>query len=250
MAAAREPQTLSNPQTLAEEEHKNQALIPRESDQDQHRAEVHGEDQTAVHEPTVGFDAISGLDGEDLIFSDEAFASLPDFRCLSSPSSSPSPNTSASHPQKSLPTSTPSSSSSSSSTSSNWPFLRSPDAVPAGSLPVCSSEMSIQPQLSNPHPLDDTDVQLGSELLGGGVDGFDFSVPWDSADLFSLTLDESGACSDQTFNLDQLCPGFDETNNSGVGVEGEDKEESDDLAKFFLEWLKNNKDAISPSSSS
>jgi hypothetical protein len=106
----------------------------------------------------------------------------------------------------------------------------------------------MQPQPSNLDPSAETGAQsqLGIDLFGdGSVDGFDFSVPWDSAELFPLTSDESGACSNQTFNLDQLCPGFDEANNN-VAVEGEEKEESDDLAKFFLEWLKNNKDAISP----
>lgn len=234
-----EPQTHSNPQKQTqEEEPQNETLIQRESDQDQHKSEVQDEDQTVVQDPTVGFDTISGLDREDFIFSDEAFAALPDFRCLSSPSSSPS------NPKKSVPTSTPSFSSSSSSTSSNWPFLRAPDAVP-GSLSGCMSEMSMQQQSSNSDPSRETEAQLDMELLNGGVDVFDLSVPWDSAELFPVSMDESGACSDQSFNLDQLCPGFDETNSKGL-LEGEDKEESDDLAKFFLEWLKNNKDAISP----
>ncbi|XP_078149667.1 B3 domain-containing protein VP1-like [Carex rostrata] len=236
---AEEPQTHSNPQKQTqEEEPQNETLIQRESDQDQHKSEVQDEDQTVVQDPTVGFDTISGLDGEDFIFSDEAFAALPDFRCLSLPSSSPS------NPRKSVPTSTPSYSSSSSSTSSNWPFLRAPDALPR-SLPGCMSEMSKQQQPSNPDPSRETEAQLDMELLNGGVDVFDLSVPWDSAELFPVSMDESGTCSDQSFNLDQLCSGFDETNSKGL-LEGEDKEDSDDLAKFFLEWLKNNKDAISP----
>jgi hypothetical protein len=232
---AREPQSLSNPQSLSQDQHlKNQP-----------HAGVHGEDHEIVlMDPTPGFDAFSCFDGEDFNFSDDAFAPLPDFRYLSSPYSSPSPNTSASHPQKTLPTTTftytPSSSNSFSSTSSNWkwPFLCSPNAVP-GSLPAYSSDMSMQPQPSNPDPSAETDAQLGMDLLG-------VPVPWDSAELFPLTLDESGGCNNQTFNLDQLCPGFDEVNNNGNGAfEGEEGGESDDLAKFFLEWLKNNKDVIS-----
>ncbi|KAJ4783027.1 B3 domain-containing transcription factor ABI3 [Rhynchospora pubera] len=212
-----------------------------------HRDQVHMHGD--AHNPTPGFDAISGLDGDDLIFCDEAFASdLPDFRCLSSPS--PTSAASQLQPPKSLPTttSTPSSSSSSSSTpSSTWPFLRASDAGPR-SLPGCSSETTMQPlQPSIPDPVADTDTQVYLNLLDtGGVDEFDLSAPWDSSELFPLTVDVSGACTDQPFNFDLPCPGIDETNNNSA-LEGGPKEEGgDDLAQFFLEWLKNNKDAISP----
>ncbi|KAJ3687353.1 hypothetical protein LUZ61_016517 [Rhynchospora tenuis] len=235
---------VSNPPNLPKEEKTPQNQTLTLTDHEHHPDEVHGDPHdTVVHDPTPGFDAISGLDGDDLIFSDEAFASdLPDFRCLSSPSHT----SAASQPPKSLPTSTPASSSSSSSTpSSTWPFLRASDADPT-SLPGCSSDTTMQPQPSNPDPVSDTDTQVYLNLLdAGGVDELDWSAPWDSSELFPLTLDESGACTDQPFNLDLPCPGIEETNNNGA-LEGGEKEEGDDLAQFFLEWLKNNKDAISP----
>ncbi|KAJ1691979.1 hypothetical protein LUZ63_016134 [Rhynchospora breviuscula] len=235
----------SNPILLKEEGSQNQTPTLTQPHRDEVQGDAH---DTVVHDPTPGFDAINGLDGDDLIFCDEAFASdLPDFRCLSSPS----PISAASQPPKSLPTttSTPSSSSSSSSSSapsSTWPFLRASDSGPR-SLPGCSPETTMQPQPSIPDQVADTDTQVYLNLLDtGGVDEFDLSAPWDSAELFPLTLDESGACTNQPFNFDLPCPGIEETNNNGALEGGQKEEGGDDLAQFFLEWLKNNKDAISP----
>lgn len=228
-----EEQNLRDSPTPDKEEYQNQSHIMRENIQDQDQLWGQAENLTAFQDLMAGFDAISWLDGEDFIFSEEAITSSTDFGCLSSPSFS-LPHSCAMHPQNKALTnptanSYPSFAFSSSFPSSTWATLQASSCVPR-SLPQCSSKMSVQSLVSNPIPI--ADMQLGvnsSEQFPGDV----------------LMVDELGERTIQPSKYDLSCAGFGKMNNNGV-IEGEKKESNDDVAKFILEWLEKNKDVISP----
>ncbi|XP_078154039.1 regulatory protein viviparous-1-like isoform X3 [Carex rostrata] len=166
-----------------------------------------------IQDLMAGFDAISSLDGEDFITSDEAFASPPYFNSLPSPSfllpehfiNNPPANSYASFAFSSS-------------------FLRVPNCVPI-SLPRFSSEITMQSPVTSPNPV--AEMQLG-------VNSYDeFQFPVDV-----LMLDELGVRNIQPSNFDPL------NNSSGI-IEGEEKESDDDVSKFIVEWLKRNNDIIS-----
>ncbi|KAJ0972428.1 hypothetical protein J5N97_020387 [Dioscorea zingiberensis] len=156
---------------------------------------------------------VLGMDGEDLIFSEDAFAALPDFPCLSSPTaSSPSPS-SASNAIK-----TTCSSSSSSSSSASWAFMSGggggADLQRHAGVPDAMLLPPPPPALDPDHPLD----------ILGDIDLLDSSL-WDPSMLFSddnLMIDEPPA------------------------YPREPEASTEDLALVFLEWLKTNRDSISP----
>lgn len=161
----------------------------------------------------AGFDAISSLDGEDFITSDEAFASPPYFNSLPSPSFLLPENFINNPPANSYASFAFSSS-----------FLRVPNCVPI-SLPRFSSEITMQSPITFPNPV--AEMQLGVN----SYDEFQFLVD-------VLMLDEPGVRNIQPSNFDPL------NSNSGI-IEGEEKESDDDVSKFILEWLKRNNDVIS-----
>ncbi|PKU61187.1 regulatory protein viviparous-1-like [Dendrobium catenatum] len=170
---------------------------------------------------------------QKLIFSDEedAFPSLADFGCLSSPSASASYSSAAS----TLPKQSTSSSSSSSSFSSSspWSFLFTPTETDGGMHPAAASEDPLAPI-----------TDAGFDILGDDIDLWEtctdepIESTWDSSRSFFP--DErnwaGGSGGDQQ-------PG----NEEKLGfLSGGDDCSSEDLANVFLEWLKENKDLISP----
>ncbi|XP_072965624.1 B3 domain-containing protein VP1 isoform X2 [Typha angustifolia] len=206
-----------------------------------------GRERELAGDPADDIEMISDIDGEDFIFSDDAFSSLPDFRCLSSPSATP-PSAS-----KACPTS----SSSSSSSSTSWPFLRVPKG---GNSDLPSYSDAAEMMTSVPGPTHVAAAELEGLDILGDIDFFDLSDAWDPSSLFpdeNMMIGDGGA--DQPF--DRIASQRDLVGQSLGGDEGDghsgrrDEEEDalmmmdgpcEDLAKFFLEWLKNNKDSISP----
>ncbi|KAF3341858.1 B3 domain-containing protein VP1 [Carex littledalei] len=208
-----EKQKLINHQTPPDkEENQNQSHVSKENILNQYQFCNQAQNLTVIQDLIAGFDAISSLDGEDFSISDEAFASSPYFNSLSSPSFLLPENFINTPPANSYASFAFSSS-----------FLRVPNCVPS-SLPQCSYEMTMQSQVSNPNPV--AEMQLGVN----SSEEFPVDV---------LMMHESGERTIQPSN-------FDPSNNSSGIIEGEEKESDDDVAKFILEWLKKNEDAISP----
>ncbi|URE09519.1 Regulatory protein viviparous-1 [Musa troglodytarum] len=172
-------------------------------------------------------DIVLNIDGEDLIFSEDTFPCLPDFPCLSSPSAS------TLHAKNAVLSSCSSTSSSSSSSSSSWSFLQVPD----GGRVADSSEFAD-----------------GLDILGD-IDLFDLSIdPWDPPSLFHA--DEaspaviSGADESVGNREKKPCQAVEEGrlhgHGEGVPQQAQEEESSEELARIFLEWLRSNKDSISP----
>ncbi|KAK8970343.1 B3 domain-containing protein VP1 [Platanthera guangdongensis] len=162
---------------------------------------------------------------DDLIFSDGAFPSLPEFPCLSSPSPSSAAST---QPKAPCLSNKSSSSSSSTSSSSPWSFLKVAEEsdgvqmVPAGGEPAAGV---VGPESE------------GIDFLGA-IDLWESGEPADCWDTSSFFLGES--CGGD--GADGQAPVRDEVGVFGAGGEFP----SEDLAKVFFEWLKSNKDSISP----
>ncbi|XP_042379858.1 B3 domain-containing protein VP1-like [Zingiber officinale] len=175
--------------------------------------------------------------GDDFFFSEDAFASIPtDFSCFSMlppqpPTETFSPSTTTFKPKGSILSSSSSTASSSSSTS--WSsLLQAPEVAAAAAsdnaamvgpasfldLPQgeISDDMSFFTNFEGLFDLEDSRPDLHGSASGGG--------------------DVAGAC----------CGGPQE-----AGGEGEEKGKeaggfSDELAKVFFEWLRSNKESISP----
>ena len=155
----------------------------------------------------------------DLMF-DEAFPSLPDFPSLSSPSNAAYPSSSSS-----------SNSSSSSQSSATWAPNRHEEHHHDHDHHYDHRDQHADGQASSSTIIGDYQVE-GMDLLG------------ESWDPFSLFPDEGGTEEPIFLERDNLI-----LQNQMLALE-EDKEEGDctsqELASVFLEWLKNNKETISP----
>lgn len=208
-------------------------------------------------------DIVLNIDGEDLIFSEDTFPCLPDFPCLSSPSATPSPSSASTLHAKNAVLSSCSSTSSSSSSSSSWSFLQVPDSgrvadmqQQAAQVPSVDDIMMLPP-LPPPPPLDhhqSSEFADGLDILGD-IDLFDLSIdPWDPPSLFHA--DEASAAvisgGDEAFGSREKkpCQAVEEGrlhgHGEGVPQQAQEEESSEELARIFLEWLRSNKDSISP----
>ncbi|RRT55942.1 hypothetical protein B296_00029039 [Ensete ventricosum] len=213
-------------------------------------------------------DIVLNIDGEeDLIFSEDTFPCLPDFPCLSSPSATPSPSSASTLHAKNavLSSCSSTSSSSSSSSSSSWSFLQVPDSgrvadmqqqqqQQAGEFQSVDDIMMLPPL---PPPLDhhqSSEFADGLDILGD-IDLFDLSIdPWDPPSLFHA--DEASAAvisggDEAVGNREKKpCQAVEEGRLHGYGEvvpqQAQEEESSEELARIFLEWLRSNKDSISP----
>lgn len=161
-------------------------------------------------------DIMIDINDEDLMFADEdlIFSSLPDFPCLSSPTANSSTNLN-SNKNPSM-----SSASSSSSSSSSWAFF---------SNEGLAQEAHMQPQNSAMVPADSGDT---ADIFGD-IELWDPSNPLDPSFLFPDDYDAA------------LQPPIPPLPQDGEDDDGNNSS-TDEMAKIFLEWLKNNRDSISP----
>lgn len=176
---------------------------------------------------------------EKLFFSEteDAFPSLADFACLSSPSASASFSSAASTLPK--PSNSSSSSSSSFSSSSPWSFL-------LGSTEIGGTHQAAA-EVASEDPLVSTN-DTGFDILGDEIDLWETCMEpiestWDSSQSFFLDERNCAAGSSGVSGGAELQAANAET----VGIlSGGDDCPSEDLANVFLDWLKRNKDTISP----
>ncbi|KAG0484868.1 hypothetical protein HPP92_008947 [Vanilla planifolia] len=182
--------------------------------------------------PGLAVGVITEMEVDDLVFCDDGFPSLPDFPCLSSPSTTASPMSAASKKHKdpclgsaSSFVSSSSSSSVSSSSSSPWSILN---------VATASDVMQVAPACDVDSVVPNADVD---EVLPRCCDEFDILREmelWDPSEM-SDTWDNSSSLVpvDNDGSAAQLQPGVDLLGG------GEDAEcPSEDLAKVFLDWLK------------
>ncbi|PKA54659.1 Regulatory protein viviparous-1 [Apostasia shenzhenica] len=164
------------------------------------------------------------MEADDHIFFDDTFPSLPDFSCLSSHSASSS---AAAESKASLTAS----SSSSSSSPSPWDFLMVPAA--ADNMQPSARNDAIFPAAVS-ESIDPSQVveEEDSFDLLGGIDLLTDS--WDPASIF-LDAGAAAAIGQQQTAEER-------------GLRGDESREnpSEDLAMVFLNWLKKNRDLISP----
>ncbi|RWW15238.1 hypothetical protein GW17_00020931 [Ensete ventricosum] len=197
----------------------------------------------------AGVDEIAlDMDGEDLIFAEDTFHSLPDFPCLSSPS-----------PSTLHAKNTVLSPCSSTSSSSYWSFLQVPyggrvadvQQQPAEAASVDDMMMLAPPKLEF---LESGEFSFDGLDILGDVDLLDLSIdPWEPCSLFhdveSSTAVDNGreAIVDRAM---QPCQDAEEASSEGhaEGVQQRQQLEdtsSEELARVFLDWLRSNKDSIS-----
>ncbi|RZR79571.1 hypothetical protein BHM03_00005292 [Ensete ventricosum] len=197
----------------------------------------------------AGVDEIAlDMDGEDLIFAEDTFHSLPDFPCLSSPS-----------PSTLHAKNTVLSPCSSTSSSSYWSFLQVPyggrvadvQQQPAEAASVDDMMMLAPPKLEF---LESGEFSFDGLDILGDIDLLDLSIdPWEPCSLFhdveSSTAVDNGreAIVDRAM---QPCQDAEEASSEGhaEGVQQRQQLEdtsSEELARVFLDWLRSNKDSIS-----
>ncbi|CAL9128975.1 unnamed protein product [Musa acuminata var. zebrina] len=228
--------------------------VPKEVDKTMADHEVKEEEKMLA-----GFDAagdhpgvdeiVLDMDGEDLIFAEDTFPSLPDFSCLCSPSPSTlhAKNTVLSR------------CSSTSSTSSCWSFLQVPyggrvadvQQQPAEAASVDDMMMLAPPTLEF---LESSEFSSDGLDILGDIDLLDLSIdPWEPCSLFhageSSTAVDNGseAIVDRAM---QPCQVAEEASSEGHGEGVQQRQQledtsSDELARVFLDWLRSNKDSIS-----
>ncbi|KAK1294017.1 Regulatory protein viviparous-1 [Acorus calamus] len=179
---------------------------------------------------------------EDLLFGDDTFPSLPDF--LSSQSSSSS---ASSPPNLSAPL-LPSSSSSSSSSAASCAMVKM-ETTEDGAFPAPPPPLS-----SDLQPMETESM----DILAQDMELFDPDDLWDPLSLFPED-DEDDNSNPTTLREEPKLPQLQEQQHR-QGVQevgnGENQRQQqqrmrlggacDDLAMVFLEWLKNNKESISP----
>ncbi|XP_078447583.1 AP2/B3-like transcriptional factor family protein [Wolffia australiana] len=155
-------------------------------------------------------DAIMAGIETDLLFSDEAFPSLPEFPCLSSPSNAACPSSS-------------SSSNSSSERDHHDNHHHHHDQMEHADGQASSSAMG-DGRRDQPAAID-SECSMYVDLLGSSDESWDpFSLFPEDLDAEELLLHEGEAYPKQA----------------------EQGEQVEDLASVFLEWLRNNKESISP----
>ncbi|XP_042467634.1 regulatory protein viviparous-1-like [Zingiber officinale] len=176
--------------------------------------------------------------GDDLIFSEDAFSAMPCFPCISSPSPSSGAGSTTLHAAAAA-----SSSSSPSSSADSWAFLQVADGVGVGLDDV-----------GHPQP-EEAAVATSSSVVeherSGGGD--DFHIDEEDIDLFDLSIDVD----DPLWDPSSLLPadGAEATrgrDEGGVLLPEQQEQGScnnnseQEPARIFFDWLKNNRDAISP----
>ncbi|XP_020576913.1 regulatory protein viviparous-1-like isoform X2 [Phalaenopsis equestris] len=175
---------------------------------------------------------------ERLFFSDEddTFPSLSDFACLSSPSAASATFSSAASTLP-KPSNSSSSSSSSFSSSSPWSFLLA--ETEGKQPPAAASEDPLAPAMD-----------AGFDILGDEIDLWEScmdpieSSTWDSSPSFFPNGREFPAGGGSSSR--EADPQASNKEKMGSLFAGDDGNFSEDLANVFLDWLKRNKDSISP----
>uniref|UniRef100_A0ACD5WN88 Uncharacterized protein n=1 Tax=Avena sativa TaxID=4498 RepID=A0ACD5WN88_AVESA len=161
---------------------------------------------------------------DDFMFAEDTFPSLPDFPCLSSPSSS-----------------TFSSSSSSNSSSTLAAAGRGRGRCRGGAPEGALGEPSDPAAAGDDDVLDDIDELLNFATLSD-------SMPWEDEPLFP---DDVGMMIEDAISHQPPATGHRGARNAAsseaaAGGGGQDSSSAaDDLARFFMEWLTNNRDCIS-----
>ncbi|CAM0884278.1 unnamed protein product [Alopecurus aequalis] len=159
---------------------------------------------------------------DDFTFAEDTFPSLPDFPCLSSPSSS-----------------TFSSSSSSSNSSSTFAAAGGGGTRGRGGSEGAAGEPSL-PAAEDDDALDDIDELLDFATLSD-------SMPWEDEPLFpdDVGMMIEDAISDQPPATGHATAGNAASETAGAGAGQDSSSPADDLPRFFMEWLTNNRDCIS-----
>ncbi|XP_074581069.1 regulatory protein viviparous-1-like [Curcuma longa] len=205
---------------------------------------VADQDQAVLRDPD---EIMLDVYGDDLIFSEDAFSAMPYFPCISSPSPSSGAGSTTLHAAAA------SSSSSSSSSVDSWTFLQVADGVGVGfddvghpqpeDAAVATSTSVVEHEQSGggddfPIDVEQLDVDVLDEE---DIDLFDLSIDvddpsWDPSSL--LQADEAEA----THGRDEVGVLMPEQQEQGSCNNNSEHEP----ARIFLDWLKNNRDAISP----
>ncbi|KAM0931231.1 hypothetical protein ACQ4PT_000318 [Festuca glaucescens] len=162
----------------------------------------------------------SSAAADDFMFAEDTFPSLPDFLCLSSPSSSTF--------------------SSSSSSNSSSTFAAAGRGRGRGATGGAAGDPS-EPAAGDDDVLEDIDELLNFATLSD-------SMPWEDEPLFP---DDVGMMIEDAISTDQPpATGHGGAGNSaseaaaGGGAQ-DSSSPADDLPRFFMEWLTNNRDCIS-----
>lgn len=170
-------------------------------------------------------------DEEKSIFYDE-FPSLPDFPCISSASSS---SLSTGGGCSSSAAASCSSSSSSSSATNSWAIVKveNDDGVEK-SQPQDSGVAKTEDRITLPEHEPDEGMDVLEDF--GDMDLLDSSGMWDPSSLFSSD--------DEDKTRQMVMDGHEEKEK--LKEDEEQSRPSEDLAMVFFEWLKSNKESISP----
>ncbi|XP_038985923.1 regulatory protein viviparous-1 [Phoenix dactylifera] len=197
-------------------------------------------------------DLMLDIDGDDLIFSDEAFSCLPDFPCLAAPAGSPSSSSACN-----LFNNTSLASSSSSSSS----FLFAPDGGGSGGgdLQAVASSSNCGRMMRSEVASDLLSMELEGLDILGDIGLFDLSEQWDPASLIPDNMTMNGAATASASGQEPSLPlhamAGEERPPGEAGVVGGaatgapfagPEEDPEEMARVFFEWMRINRDAISP----
>ncbi|XP_042385818.1 regulatory protein viviparous-1-like isoform X2 [Zingiber officinale] len=184
------------------------------------------QDQAMLNNPEQ---ILLDIDVDDLIFSE-----LPDFPCISSPSPSSAAGSTTLH--------APAASSSSSSASSRT-FLQFADGVGGGSQPDGTAAATSSSVVEHEQSI------TGGDEFPIDVGPLDIVLDEDDIDLFGLSIDVD----DPSWDPSSLLRTDEAEPMHEVGLLPEQQEQGrcsniseQEPARIFLDWLKNNRDAISP----
>lgn len=199
-------------------------------------------------------DLMLDIDGDDLIFSDAAFSCLPDFPCLPSPAGSPSSSSACNlFHNTSL--------ASSSSSSSSFLFATDGGGSAGGDLQAVATASNGGRMMPSEVASDLLSMELEGLDILGDIGLFDLSEQWDPASLFPDTdnMTMNGAASASTSGPGPSPPlhatagegrppgeaGDGGGAATGAPVPGPE-EDPEEMGRVFFEWMRINRDAISP----
>nr|XP_010926606.1 regulatory protein viviparous-1 isoform X2 [Elaeis guineensis] len=197
-------------------------------------------------------DLMLDIEGDDLIFSDAAFSCLPDFPCLPSPARSPSSSSACNlFHNTSL--------ASSSSSSSSFLFGSDGGGSGGGDLQAVASSSNGERMMPSEVASDLLSMELEGLDILGDMGLFDLSEQWNPASLFPDSMTMNGEATASTSGpgpsppLHAMAGEVRPPGEAGVGggaargaPVGGPEEDPEEMARVFFEWMRINRDAISP----